>query len=430
MKNYKLSQVFGVIRGPILSYLERVEVDGIFKDALETDQHIVVYGSSKQGKTSLVQKYLSYNDNPVITLAPNFTTEKIYQTILYDLGVQVASISTSKKQQKNAIDTSVGVKPMGIGLEGNFNHLQSEENEVQQNQLLDLSLADNVVRFLNKKLLKKVIILENFHYLSEEVQRQLAFDLRAFHDKGLRFVILGVWREKNRLNQFNGDLVDRIAEVPVEPWRKEDCKKVLEIGANYLNISFSDKVIEDIIDSSYDSIGVIQELAKSTCKEAGIESTSARGTSITNRIFVENGKKKKAQEYKTRHQKALESFATGLRATNESDSRTSLMLPYYFVKAILNMKVDGIENGITVQKLEREIKKIHHLPEKVRKSDMTNLLKRIGQIQNEKGITPPIFDYDNSVKTVKIIDSTFYFFIRNADIKEVSENIETPVEAV
>ncbi|WP_454258266.1 hypothetical protein [Pseudoxanthomonas mexicana] len=52
--------------------------------------------------------------------------------------------------------------------------------------------------------------MENFHYLTDEVQQQFAFDLRAFQELGVRFVILGVWREQNRLAQFNGDLLGKV----------------------------------------------------------------------------------------------------------------------------------------------------------------------------------------------------------------------------
>ena len=44
--------------------------------------------------------------------------------------------------------------------------------------------------------------------LTVDVQGQFAFDLRTFEEMGIRFIILGVWRENNRLIQFNGDLQD------------------------------------------------------------------------------------------------------------------------------------------------------------------------------------------------------------------------------
>jgi hypothetical protein len=45
----KLSDVFGVSSKPVLSYVERDEVDSRFREAIASDKQVVVYGSSKQG---------------------------------------------------------------------------------------------------------------------------------------------------------------------------------------------------------------------------------------------------------------------------------------------------------------------------------------------------------------------------------------------
>ena len=94
--------------------------------------------------------------------------------------------------------------------------------------------------------MRKVVILENFHYLDDEKQKQLSFDLRTFQELGIRFVILGVWREKNRLAQFNGDLLDRMTEVPVEPWSKDDFRRVVTKGSKELNIKIDDALAEKV----------------------------------------------------------------------------------------------------------------------------------------------------------------------------------------
>jgi hypothetical protein len=66
----KLEEVFGVSAKPIRSYVERNEVDSRFREALESDKQIIVYGSSKQGKTALVSKYLPYEKNLLVSLTP------------------------------------------------------------------------------------------------------------------------------------------------------------------------------------------------------------------------------------------------------------------------------------------------------------------------------------------------------------------------
>jgi hypothetical protein len=51
--HHRLSDVYGISRELPLNYVPREGVDGVFVESLTRDKHIVVYGSSKQGKTSL-----------------------------------------------------------------------------------------------------------------------------------------------------------------------------------------------------------------------------------------------------------------------------------------------------------------------------------------------------------------------------------------
>lgn len=67
--HHRLSDVYGISRDLPLNYVPRDGVDGVFVESLTRDKHIVVYGSSKQGKTSL-RKY-------------NLTTTSLRTTMLW-----------------------------------------------------------------------------------------------------------------------------------------------------------------------------------------------------------------------------------------------------------------------------------------------------------------------------------------------------------
>src|ERR1700734_225376 len=74
-----VEHVFGVSATPVLSYVQRGAVDDTFVTALEADKQIVVYGSSKQGKTALVQRHLPYGDQIVVRLTPKTEIEDVYR---------------------------------------------------------------------------------------------------------------------------------------------------------------------------------------------------------------------------------------------------------------------------------------------------------------------------------------------------------------
>ena len=92
----------------MLSYVERPAVDVSFVDALSSGKQIVVYGSSKQGKTALVSKHLPYADNILVSLTPKTRLVDIYQTILSKAGVRLVSTTTEKSSTESAV--SVGTK--------------------------------------------------------------------------------------------------------------------------------------------------------------------------------------------------------------------------------------------------------------------------------------------------------------------------------
>lgn len=424
--------VFGVRVDPIASYIDRSDVDKEFNDGVNSDRQIIVYGSSKQGKTALVQKHLPYHDQIVIRLAPNTQILDIYQSIVRQCGIKIITEQSDTKSNGGTFSLGAKVKAVlplfGSGEVNNKNELQSSASQTVKNEEIpfNLELAQDICELMKKINLSKFIILENFHYLPEEKQQQLAFDLRTFQEMGVRFVILGVWKEKNRLTQYNGDLDDRLKEISVEPWSKSDFQRVAEKGKALLNIDFSAKILDDCINAAFGSIGVFQELLKETCLLNDISEESSKKISITKYSTLKSAIDKKAKDYSTRHERSLLSISTGAKAYAPRQGQPPLYLPYYLVKTILAIGHDGLKHGIEKSALQEEIKNTHYRPDDVRPGDVTYLLSSLASLQHKKGISPPIFDYNKEEKKLQIVDSTFFYYLQHADLNEFSDSLPEP----
>lgn len=81
--------------------------------------------------------------------------------------------------------------------------------------------------------------------------------------------------------QFNGDLLDRITEVPVEPWDHADLLRVIQKGEELLNVDFSN-VRNQVVNESFNSVGVVQEICKLCCLEAPLNCDTLNKICITN----------------------------------------------------------------------------------------------------------------------------------------------------
>ena len=430
----KLDEVFGVTSKPVLSYVERADVDVSFREALNSHKQIIVYGSSKQGKTALVSKHLPYVNNLLVSLTPKTSLLDVYQTILFNAGVQLVSSTVDKNSTESGISIGTKFKAMipffgEAAAEAGGSTKAGSGQEVKYEEIsINIELPQTVSNLLDRVKCNKWVILENFHYLTDEVQQQFAFDLRAFQELGVKFVILGVWREKNRMAQFNGDLLDRTIEVPVEPWLEIDFRRVVVKGCEELNINISTSLVDAAIEASFSSIGVFQELIKNICFRAGITSTQRDKIDITDIKYLDDAIKTKTADYSARHQRALEAIAAGHNSGGAKGDLPPLFLPYYLVRTILESGFDGISNGARRNTLHDRIKAKHHRGEDVRPSDMTNLLGGLANLQSVKAISPPIFAYDAQQRVLQVVDSTFYFFIKNANAEHVLESLQNPLE--
>lgn len=421
------NQVYGVSNELVDTYIERVKVDEAFTSGLQKNKHIIIYGASKQGKTSLTNKHLQENDYVKVNCSPTARILDIYNSIVRQLNIEILEstdlTTTIGGEAKLGLKAKVKIPFFGGVDAETAGTLSNEKESGKSFKIIDfnLALAQDVSELLRSVDFKKRIILENFHYLSEDVQKQLAIDLRIFEDYNILFIILGIWREKNRLSQFNGDLVDRVIEVPVEPWEKEDLKRIVQEGQPLLNVTFA-SVVDYIIESCFDSVGVFQEICKESCYAAGYNETQEDLKEIK-KDNVDAAIKKKLEDYSSRHTRCLESFIEQ-RARGSQD--VPLYIPFYFVKVLFQEPIDNIIQGLRRKTLQEKIKEIHHRADDVRPSDMGYFLKNLVSSQIAKNISPPIFDFDNSTTSVKIIDSTFYFFIKNCNRDEVIENLVTP----
>jgi len=425
---YKTNQVFGVSNEMIATYVDRPDVDDLFVQGLSKNKHIVIYGASKQGKTSLTNRHLSESDYIKVNCSPSATMLDLYNSIVRQLDVEILE----SKEVKNTIggEIKIGLKAKikipffssGEGsaeTSGNANKELSKEYKVVE---YNLSLAQDLSELLRNIDFNKRIILENFHYLSEDVQKQLSIDLRIFEDYKILFIVLGIWREKNRLIQFNGDLVDRLVEVPVEPWKTEHLAKIVDVGLPLLNVSF-DNIKGHLIETCFDSVGVFQELCKQCCYAAGVEETSEETVEIAEE-HVEGAIQTKLNDYSSRHIRCLESF---VEQKAKSSDGIPLYIPYYFIKVLMQEEFEEVTKGLRRRVIQEKIKEIHHRGNDVRPSHMGYFLQTLVSNQIKKSISPPIFDYDISTMSVKIIDSTFYFFLKNCNKEEIMGYIPVPV---
>lgn len=223
-KTHTVDDVFGINRDLPLNYVERDSADSVLINNLARRQHLVIYGSSKQGKTSLRKHCLNIDDYIVVHCSNKWDLDHLHEAILKQAGFELTVSTTKATSGKLKIFAKIKAGIFGVGAEGGAEAERTKENSETKAPLeLDPLDVNDIIAALGQIGFKKFIVLEDFHYLPIVTQKDFSVALKAFHENSkLCFIIIGVWLEENRLSVYNGDLMGRLLPINADKWMREE----------------------------------------------------------------------------------------------------------------------------------------------------------------------------------------------------------------
>ncbi|MBI4093257.1 MAG: hypothetical protein HY420_05020 [Candidatus Kerfeldbacteria bacterium] len=407
MTEVKLNQVFGITTDiPTYTYVDRQELDERFAHYLASQKHIVIHGASKQGKSCLRKKQIDSSTSLVIQCLPTMEhAEDVWRAALEKAGVPVVAKTTRTVTEGDHIDGTLETKagvPGLVGVKGNasggLESTKSASEEIEEPGEGPLSILAAYLRDNSKRL-----ILEDFHYLPDEVRKSIAFGLKALYEEKAYVVVIGIWSEQNLLNYYNGDLTGRIEEINLT-WSEEELNEVLTKGEGTLNVQFAPGLKSQLIESAFGNVGLLQRLSEKICLEAGVVIFQPQTKIISDIELLNRARTQLVNEIRQRYTGITEVFKEGMRADAELQLYTR----------IYNELVDASEleliNGISYHSLLERIRSKAGSGVTIRQSDLTSALDRVERLQAKKRVTPLLVSYSKNVRKLFLNDREFMFY--------------------
>ena len=427
-KVVKLRDAFGVGREEPLNYVERQEVNGRFVESLTRDKHVVIYSSSKQGKTTLRKHGLNDDDYIVVSCLNSMDLDDLHAAILKAAGYRITQTQTKTvggKWKYGAEFKGEGKVPFIASASGRttLERERSGEDKTETTRLeIDLFDVNDIIAALTEIQFKKFIILEDFHYLPNESQRNFSFSLKTFHENSaLCFIVVGVWRDKNRLIYYNGDLTNRVTSIDVDIWSAHDLRKVIQAGEQLLNVQFFGDMVEELIKHSFDSVSLVQEACYKISEMSGVHETQGSYREIGTEINVDNLIRDIVNDQAGRYGAFITNFSEGFQQT---DYEMYKWLAYVVITA----DVADLEAGLRRSEVSAAIKEAHPMGKQLNEGNITQALQNAASLQVQKGIRPIIFDYDQTTRVLNVVDRSFLIWLAYQDRNELLK--ELGIEAV
>jgi hypothetical protein len=406
----KLNEVFGIaISVPRYTYVDRSSLDERFKYLLSTDRHIVIHGSSKQGKTILRKKNLTDAEGIVVQCRANTTCVGLYNEILGQIGSEIPkelSVSTTVSGELGGKGSGkIGVPLVASGkIEMNAS---ASVEQMSQKKSETVGQSVESLRYISAEIRKtcRRVIVEDFHYVPEEEKGALAFDLKALWDLGTFFIIVGVWAEQNLLQFYNGDLSGRIEEIDIH-WNNDELREVLSRGEGALNMAFGPEIKETIIGDSNQNVGLLQRIAEKYCFNCGILED------VKNELFprmsnspsmLSKARVAICEEESARYRQFGIALETGFRTSEES----ALNVYQHIARVCMEASDSELLNGVNHNSLLDRVQKYNS---RVRQSDLTAALQRLNRLQEDRSISPLVLFYNSKTRLIQLIDRELLFY--------------------
>ncbi|MGG4455131.1 AAA family ATPase [Brevibacillus porteri] len=416
-----LKEVFGVSKDILKSYVTR-QIDFDFKDRLDlTDHHLVIFGETKVGKTLLRKQYIpSTSEVIIVDCTKGINLNDIYTQILYKAGIEVTERITKTMEESNRLKGDVSTSFLGF-LKSKITGESLEKDQLSETKKPYIPNTVSVLVSNELERAKKtMVVLDDFHYLPLFEQYQLAFDLKMFYQNGIRFIILGTKITSGYFEKFNGELSHRIAYFDATSWKYDELREITKKGSSFLNICFSDEIVEYFIESSNGIVSVFQGLLFEMCRVNNIKERQ--------RTYKELNDLDQAKAITMRYWEDMsKTYFTKIKDIASGGRRRKLQLYYYITKIILNSDQVIIRKGFPFQYIFDKLKEIHPLGGSINNGALTTVLSHIDELQIEKEIFPKVFTYFD--KRLSIVDSDFYFITKHLD-RSVIDDILPPHEYV
>lgn len=261
--NEKIEDVFNPKSFPEKTYVSRVfngkeSLEDRLVRALSMKGNLVfVSGASKSGKTVLCRKVIPQDKVVNLSGVQISSKEAFWQHIAEQLPVsdRVTITNANNIENTNSYTGKVGIN-VGVEFAGNGTK-QHAASSLSQVSIVNNRTERQIVKYMLDN--NKVLLIDDFHYASEEAQYYVARVLKTELFNGLKAVVVSLPHRCDEVILRNPDLIGRTMLVEMPPWNTSDLEKIAVTGFGLLKMQLPQDLLKKIALESISSPQLMQE---------------------------------------------------------------------------------------------------------------------------------------------------------------------------
>lgn len=362
----KLEDVFNEAAFPEVTFVEPKEYPYIKASFKTPGKHVTLSGASGTGKTTIAKK------------------------LLRELAIPETDVLWINGRQYADIDSGLLLLAQELGTAPTFN---------------DITDLLKLVTF---------VVIDDFHFIKQGARLEIAANLKLWHEKNVRFIIIGIASSAEELYGTDPEL--GIRNDPYELKTQSDvfCKTLLSLGSDALNIRFADSLTNEIVKASNGVPSIIHVIARVCCIDAKIEETQSMTKIID--TTLKSIREAVLRIFHGKYRDKVVGLAKGKQQAK------SVHNTYFDIVAYI---AGSVASEIPTEALYRSIVGVI-VDNKQRSKKATsfyNCMNNLSDVIEQKGLSDIVF-YKKGGTYVSIEDPSFRFYLNLLDISDIKSRIQ------
>jgi len=366
MDIYSVSDVFNESEIPILTFVEPREFNDIVGSLVTSGKHVTLSGPSGCGKTTLAKK--SLNEAGFGPGNTHWISGRDYSSV-----------------------TSI-------------NEMFSKEFSCEDNN-------NELIEYLQAA---GIVVLDDFHHLTEEVRYDIGYKLKRWHEQKIRFFIIGIASSSKKMLDIDSELGIRNDVYEMKRQGDGFCEKVIELGEKHLNIKISNESRKQFISASNGIPSAIQVI----CRVACIRNKVLKTEPVLKEISCQMAEIKDGvlRIYRGKYHNKLVGLCKGKQQAR------SVHNTYFDIIKCISIIGKGEIQFQEIQ--QRLLAPIEDAKDKAKKTtSFHNCLKYLPAVIEERGLDDAIYVNRDS-ESISIEDPSFGLYLSLIDLDEIGQSIK------
>lgn len=232
---------------PTHTYVKRIEEKNEEKLAAGLDMPkmvISISGPSKTGKTALVDTLLTTDRIIPVTGQSLRSSNDLWQSVMRWIGgpeeIEKIKERVLKAGAAGKVSAEAGVVFAKGKTEGELNG--GIELATATSERYGVEFFEAVAKELSES--DFVVFLDDFHYISQEAQIDIAKSIKAIAERGVRLCIASVPHKSDDMVRANDELTGRIVSILFDYWTVQELEMIAACGFAALGVEIAPAMIK------------------------------------------------------------------------------------------------------------------------------------------------------------------------------------------